>query len=131
VTTGALAPGETVAIIGGGGGVATAAIQIAKLRGARVVVVTRSPGKAERCRALGADEVLVITPESPLDRALWQWTLKKGLDVIFDSVGAPTLGRSVKALARGGRLVVIGATGGAQVEIDLRPLFWRQCSIRG
>ncbi|MCI4318106.1 MAG: zinc-binding dehydrogenase, partial [Thermoplasmata archaeon] len=131
MTTGALAPGETVAIVGAGGGVATAAIQIAKLRGARVLVATRSPEKAERCRALGADEVIAITSENPLDRALWAWSEKKGVDVIFDSVGAPTVGRSLRALARGGRLIIIGATGGPQVEIDVRPLFWRQSSIRG
>ena len=76
--------------------------------------------------ALAFDET-----DHPLDRVLWRWSEKNGVDVIFDSVGAPTLARSLRALARGGRLVVIGATGGPNVEIDLRTLFWRQASIRG
>lgn len=131
VTTGALRPGETVAIVGAGGGVATAAVQVARRRGGRVVVATRSPAKAERCRALGAEEVLAFDEERTLDRVLWEWSGKRGIDLIFDSVGAPTLPRSVRALARGGRVVIIGATAGPKVEIDLRPLFWRQASLRG
>jgi NADPH:quinone reductase-like Zn-dependent oxidoreductase len=130
-TVGALAPGERVAIIGAGGGVPTAAVQVAKLLGGRVAVVSRSIEKAERTRALGADDALAIDEEHPLDKVLWQWSEKKGVDVIFDSVGAPTLPRSLRALARAGRLVVIGATAGASVEVDLRTLFWRQASIRG
>ncbi|MCI4330655.1 MAG: zinc-binding dehydrogenase [Thermoplasmata archaeon] len=130
-TVGAVRAGETVAIIGGGGGVATAAIQIAKNAGARVVVLTRSPEKFERCRRLGAEDVLLLTEEKPLDRALWEWSAKRGVDLIFDSVGAPTVPRSVRSLARGGRVVVIGATAGPLVDLDLRTLFWRQASVRG
>lgn len=130
-TVGQLSAGETCAIIGAGGGVATAAVQIAQRSGARVVVAARSDRHAERVRALGAEELLVFSPEVPLDRLLWQWSGKRGVDVIFDSVGQPTVPRSVQALARGGRLVVIGATAGPKVEIDLRTLFWRQASIRG
>ena len=69
--------------------------------------------------------------EHPLDRVLWQWSQKNGVDVIFDSVGAPTVPRSIRALARGGRVVVIGATAGPVAEVDLRTLFWRQASVRG
>lgn len=130
-TVGQLSSGETCAIIGAGGGVATAAVQIAHRSGARVVVAARSDHHAERVRALGAEELLVFGPEVPLDRLLWQWSGKRGVDLIFDSVGQPTVPRSVQALARGGRLVVIGATAGPKVEIDLRTLFWRQASIRG
>jgi len=131
LTVGELEAGETVAIIGAGGGAATAAVQIARLRGARTVVATRSEEKAERARALGADETVVFSDEHPLDRRLWEWSGKRGVDLIFDSVGAPTLPRSVRAIARGGRVVVIGATAGPVVEIDVRTLFWRQGSIRG
>lgn len=131
VTVGALQPGETVAVVGAGGGVATSVIQVAKLLGARVVVVSRSAGKLERARALGADDVLEFSESQPLDRVLWEWSQKRGVDVIFDSVGASTLPRSVRALARGGRVVVIGSTSGPNVELDLRTLFWRQASIRG
>ena len=130
-TVGEVMPGERVAIIGAGGGAATAAVQVAKLLGARVVVASRSAAKAERARALGADEALSFDDEHPLDRVLWQWSEKKGVDVIFDSVGAPTCARSLRALARSGRLVVIGATAGPSVEIDVRTLFWRQASLRG
>lgn len=130
-TVGALAPGETVAVIGAGGGVATAVVQVAKLAGARVVVASRSASKAEAARALGADDAVTFSESQPLDRVLWSWSGKRGIDVIFDSVGAPTLPRSVRALARGGRVVVIGATGGPLAEIDVRTLFWRQASIRG
>ncbi len=131
LTVGSLAPGERVAIVGAGGGTSLAALQIAKWRGAQTVVVTRSAAKAERARSAGADEAIVLDDAHPLDKALWSWTEKRGVDLIFDSVGKATLARSVKALARGGRVVVIGATTGPEVEIDLRTLFWRQASIRG
>jgi len=131
VTIGEVADGERVAIVGAGGGVPTAAIQVAKLRGARVVVASRSNAKEAPVRALGADDFVVFDDEHPLDRVLWQWSEKRGVDVIFDSVGTPTIPRSVKATARGGRVVVIGATAGPMAEIDLRTLFWRQSSIRG
>lgn len=130
-TVGAVQPGERVAIIGAGGGTSTAAVQVAKLLGATVAVASRSQEKAERCRSLGADAALGFSDERPLDRVLWDWSEKKGVDVIFDSVGAPTLPRSVQALARGGRVVVIGATGGSNVPINLSTLFWRQGSVRG
>jgi NADPH:quinone reductase-like Zn-dependent oxidoreductase len=128
---GMLRPGESCAIIGAGGGVSTAAVQVAKRLGARVVVASRSQAKADRCRALGADDALAFTEERPLDRVLWEWSEKRGVDVVFDSVGQPTVGRSLRALARGGRLVVIGATAGPLAEVDLRTIFWRQASIRG
>ncbi len=131
-TVGAVGPDDRVAVVGAGGGVATAVIQVAKMLGARVVVATRSARKAERVLALGADEAVIFDEgDHPLDKVLWQWSQKSGLDVVFDSVGAPTVPRSIRALARGGRVVVIGATAGPVAEIDLRTLFWRQASIRG
>jgi NADPH:quinone reductase-like Zn-dependent oxidoreductase len=130
-TVGQVVPGERVAIVGAGGGVATAAVQVAKLLGATVAVASRSGAKADRVRALGADEFLTFDEERPLDKVLWQWSEKKGVDVVFDSVGAPTLARSLRATSRGGRVVVIGATAGPRVELDVRTLFWRQASIRG
>jgi NADPH:quinone reductase-like Zn-dependent oxidoreductase len=130
-TVAGVQPGERVAIVGAGGGVATAAIQVAKLLGARVVVASRSKRREAEVLALGAEALLPFDAEHPLDRELWGWSEKKGIDVVFDSVGAPTIPRSVKALARAGRVVVIGATAGPTVEIDLRTLFWRQASIRG
>ena len=131
VTVGELRAGERVAIVGAGGGTATAALQIAKLRGATVAVVSRSGAKAERARSLGADAGLTFDESHPLDRVLWEWSDKRGVDLIFDSVGSPTIARSLQAIARGGRIVVIGATAGSKAEIELRTLFWRQASIRG
>ncbi|MGI0150742.1 MAG: zinc-binding dehydrogenase [Thermoplasmata archaeon] len=128
---GELRPGETVALIGAGGGVATAALQVARWRGARTVVLSRSLEKLERARALGAEATLPIPPDGAFDRALWAWSGKRGIDLIFDPSGEQTVPRSVRALARGGRLVVIGATTGPIAPIDLRPLFWRQASLRG
>lgn len=130
-TVAGVRPGERVAIVGSGGGVATAAMQVAKLLGGRVAVVARTAVHREKVLSLGADELLVYDEERPLDRVLWQWSEKQGVDILFDSVGAATLGRSLRAIARGGRLVVIGATSGPAVELDLRTLFWRQASIRG
>lgn len=130
-TIGALRPGERCAVIGSGGATAPSAVQMAHRLGAKVVVVARTGAKADRVRALGADEVLLVSEEQPMDRALWAWSEKRGIDVIFNSVGGATIAPCVRALARGGRLVVIGATTGPMVEIDLRTLFWRQASLRG
>lgn len=130
-TVGALQAGETVAVVGAGGAVAPAAVQVAHTLGGRVVVVSRDASKVERAAALGAEAGLVTTPEKPHDKLLWDWSQKRGIDVIFDSSGAATVPRSIRALARGGRLVVIGASEGSQVEVDLRTLFWRQASLRG
>ena len=130
-TVARVVPGERVAIVGAGGGVSTAAVQVAKLLGARVAVAARDRSKEDRLRTLGADDLLVFGEEQPLDRALWQWSEKRGVDVVLDSVGTPTVPRSMKALARAGRVVVIGATAGPMVELDLRTVFWRQTSLRG
>jgi NADPH:quinone reductase-like Zn-dependent oxidoreductase len=130
-TIGAVRPGDQVAVIGAGGGVPTAVVQVAKLLGARVVVAARSRSKEDRVRGLGADDFVTFDETAPLDAALWRASGKRGFDVVFDSVGAPTVPRSVRALARGGRVVVIGATAGPLAEVDLRTLFWRQASIRG
>lgn len=131
LTTGGLQPGDSLAIIGAGGGLSTAAVQIGHWRGARVVVATRSAAKADRVRALGADEVLVTGPDRPLGKGLWGLSDKRGFEVVLDCTGRATFADSLRALARGGRLVFCGATTGPRVEIDLRPLFWRNASVRG
>jgi NADPH:quinone reductase-like Zn-dependent oxidoreductase len=130
-TVGGVRPGDRVAVVGAGGGVPTAAVQVAKLLGATVAVASRSPGKQARVRALGADAFLAFSDSRPLDRVLWEWSEKNGVDVILDSVGAATLSRSIRSLARAGRVVVIGASAGPNVELDVRTLFWRQASVRG
>ena len=130
-TVGNVRPGDRVAVVGAGGGISTAAVQVAKLLGASVAVVSRSSEKEAKVRALGADAFLPFSEARPMDRVLWEWSEKNGVDVILDSVGTPTLSKSIRSLARAGRVVVIGATAGPTVELDLRTLFWRQASVRG
>lgn len=129
ISRGRLRAGEDVLVTGASGGVSTAAIQIAKLAGARVFAVTTTEN-VERVRELGADVVYDRT-EVDFSRAVWQDTNKRGVDLILDSVGEATWTQNVRALARGGRLVVYGATTGPRSETDLRQLFWKQIEIIG
>jgi NADPH:quinone reductase-like Zn-dependent oxidoreductase len=129
VTRGRLREGQTVLVTGASGGVATAAIQIAKHLGATVHAVTSSPW-VDRVRALGADAVYDRT-EGEYGKDVWRATGKRGVDVVFDSVGEATFKQHVRSLAKGGRMVVYGATTGARGEVDIRLLFWRQLEILG
>ncbi|HUE96006.1 MAG TPA: zinc-binding dehydrogenase [Longimicrobiaceae bacterium] len=125
-----LRPGEDVLVVGASGGTAIAAIQIAKLAGARVFALTSGPENVARVRALGAD-VVYDRLEVEFSRALAADTAKRGVDVVVENVGAPTWEGSIRSLAPGGRLVTYGATGGPKVEIDIRRLFWKQFEIIG
>lgn len=122
--------GEQVLIWGIGGGVAVAALQIARHLGARSVVTSSSERKLERARALGAELGL-----NHADPAVVPAEVKRhfgsGAHVVVDTVGAPTWQHSLRALRPGGRLVTCGATGGPVVEVDLRRLFWFQWSLLG
>ena len=125
-----LRPGESVLVIGASGGTALAAAQIAKMMDARVFAVTRGAENAERLRALGVDTVY-DRAEEDFSAAVFRDTGKRGVDVVVENVGAPTWTGSVRALARGGRLVTYGATAGPKVELDLRLVFWKQLSFIG
>jgi NADPH:quinone reductase-like Zn-dependent oxidoreductase len=129
VTRGRLRAGETVLVTGASGGVATAAVQIAKLAGARVFAVTTTEN-VDRVRQLGAD---VVYDRTAVDysREVWRDTGKRGVDVIFDSVGEATWSANLRAAARGGRIVVYGATTGPRGETDLRQVFWKQIEVIG
>jgi NADPH:quinone reductase-like Zn-dependent oxidoreductase len=129
VTRGRLRAGESVLITGASGGVATAAVQLAKHLGARVYAVTTGASEA-RVRALGAD-VVYDRERVDYSRELWRDTGKRGVDLILDSVGAATWQQNVRAVARGGRIVVYGATTGPVLETDARVLFWKQAEILG
>jgi len=130
VTRAALRAGETVLIWGIGGGVALAALQIAKRSGARVLVTSSSDAKLERARALGADATINhATADVP--REVRRLTDKRGAEVVLDTVGTATWDRSLRLLARGGRLVTCGATSGPDVALDVRRIFWHQQSILG
>jgi NADPH:quinone reductase-like Zn-dependent oxidoreductase len=129
MTRAGLQPGETVLVLAAGSGVGQAAIQIAKLHGARVFA-TAGPDKRSRAKEIGADEVFDHYAEdfAKRTRAL---TEGRGADVVIEHVGEATWERSVRALARGGRLVTCGATTGHDGAIDLRHLFARQLSLLG
>jgi NADPH:quinone reductase-like Zn-dependent oxidoreductase len=129
-TRAGLQPGETVLIWGIGGGVALAALQIAKLLGARAIVTSGSDTKLERARALGAD-VAVNHHRNDIRQEVRKHTGGRGADVVVDSAGEQTWLASLRALRRGGRLVTCGATTGPNVSLDLRRLFWHQWSILG
>src|SRR3954466_10586005 len=118
-TRGRVAQGSSVLVQGAGGGVATAAVALAVALGKRVYATSRDPGKRERVTALGATAV------EPGAR------LAERVDVVIESVGAPTFEHSLKCSAPGARIVVCGATGGPFPKIDLRRVFMMQLEILG
>jgi len=131
ITRGQLRPGETVLIVGAGGGVNSASIQIAKLTGAKVYVIGSDAGKCEKAKELGAD-VTINRQETPQwSKAIYQLTEKRGVDVVIDNVGQSTFNDSIRCLRIGGRILVVGNTSGPFVELDLRQVFARQISIIG
>jgi len=125
-----LRPGEDILILGAGGGVATAAIQIAKLVGARVFATASTEEKLRKAKEIGADVVLNYR-EVEFDKEIRRLTDRRGVDVVFDSVGAETWLRSLRSLAKDGRLVTCGATTGPNPQTDIRYIFWNQLKIIG
>ncbi len=125
-----LRPGETVLVHAGGSGIGTAAIQVAKLWGGTVYATAGSAEKAARARALGADAVIEYRTTDFLAEVR-SLTSKRGVDIVFEHVGADTFDRSLRALTKGGRLVTCGATTGADVTINLRLVFFKLLSILG
>lgn len=124
-----LEPGETVLVLGIGGGVATFALALARQAGARVLVTSSSAEKLERALELGA--------EAGFDYTAGDWAAEvrdrtggEGVDVVVDSVGS-TWPDSLRCLRQGGRIVVFGATGGATAELEVRPFFAGQYSLLG
>jgi NADPH:quinone reductase-like Zn-dependent oxidoreductase len=126
----ALIVGEEVLVHAGGSGVGTAAIQIAKLHGARVFATVGSAQKADRVRALGADEVIDYHKSDFLEEVR-RLTDGRGVDVLVECIGKDVWDKSIRALARGGRLVTCGATSGYQGATDIRYVFSKGLSILG
>ena len=124
----ALQADETVLILGAGGGVSTLAVQLAAQAGARVLVTSSSPQKIERVRELGAEAGVVYTEGD------WATEVREfaggGVDLVVDSAGS-TWSDSLRALRKGGRVVVFGATGGPAVELDVRFVYLNWLSILG
>jgi NADPH:quinone reductase-like Zn-dependent oxidoreductase len=129
ISRGRLVAGETVLVTGASGGVAIAAVAIAAHRGARVLAIT-STEHVDQVRALGVNDVF-DRRDADHRKALWESTARRGVDLVFDSVGALTWHDNLRALARGGRLVTYGATTGHAAQTDIRYVFWRQIEIIG
>lgn len=126
----AVGPGDTVLVQGGGSGVGVAAIQIARMHGARVLTTVGSDDKVAAARALGADVVVNYTTADFVE-VVKRETGKAGADVVIEHVGGEVFARSIRAVRNGGRIVTCGATAGFAPAIDLRHVFFRQVEILG
>ncbi len=129
-TRAGLRAGERVLVVGAGGGVNSAAIQLAKMAGAFVYVAAGGPEKVQFARNLGADVVYDYREEEWWKRVYYD-TNKRGVDLVVDNVGEATFPYSMRALAKRGRVVTVGATTGSRSNADIRFIFWRQLSIIG
>jgi len=130
VKRGNLQKDEAVLIVGAGGGVNTASVQIAKWIGAQVVVVGSDAKKLEMAESIGADILIDRSKEADWSKAVFLATNKRGVDVVVDNVGT-TFMQSLRALRKGGRLLTVGNSGGPKFEIDNRYMFAKHLSILG
>jgi NADPH:quinone reductase-like Zn-dependent oxidoreductase len=130
VTRAGIRAGEDVLIHAAGSGVGSIGIQVAKLKGARVIATAGSDEKLEKARMLGADEVVNYTRED-WPKEIRRLTEKRGVDVVFEHTGAATWPGSVASLSKNGRLVTCGATSGYDARTDLRQVFYRHLSLLG
>jgi len=130
IDRGRVRPGERVLITGASGGVGTAAVQIAARAGAKVYAVTSGSRKARMVQDLGA-EIVYDRTAVDFSREAWRDTGKRGIDLIFDTVGESVWSNCLRALAPGGRLVTAGATTGSHGVTEIRLVFWKQLSIVG
>src|SRR5438132_2444050 len=125
-----LQPSEDVLIHAAGSGVGSLGIQIAKLRGARVITTASSDDKLAKARELGADETINYTRED-WPKEVRRLTNGRGVDVVFEHTGEATWPGSIVSLKKGGRLVTCGATSGFDARTDLRHVFYRHLTILG
>ena len=130
ITRGNLRAGETILIVGAGGGVNTACVQISKFSGARVLVVGSNKDKLKLAESLGADILIDRSMDKDWSKVAYLATDKRGVDVVVDNVGT-TFTMSLRALRKGGRLLTVGNTGGAKFEIDNRYIFAKHISLIG
>ncbi len=125
-----LQPGETVLVHAGGSGIGSAAIQLAEAIGCTVITTVGSDDKADKAKALGADHVINYR-EDRFEGVVRKLTRKKGVDVVFEHVGADTWAGSMLCMKRGGRLVTCGSTSGVSTQINLMQLFQQQLRLIG
>ncbi|MBM4423607.1 MAG: zinc-binding dehydrogenase [Chloroflexi bacterium] len=130
ITKGQLRAGESVLVVGAGGGVNTAAIQIAKMAGCVVYVVGSDESKLAKAQSLGAD-VLIDRSKDDWGKKIFQLTDKRGVDVVVDNVGAATMMTSLRAARKGGRVLTVGNTAGPKFEFDNRYMFGKHISLLG
>jgi len=130
VKRGGLRAGETLLIVGAGGGVNTASVQIGKYIGAQVIVVGSDAKKLEKSAALGADILIDRSKEEDWAKSVYLATNKRGADVIVDNVGT-TFPLSFRAARKGGRILTVGNSGGPKFEIDNRYIFAKHLSLIG
>lgn len=131
ITRGNLRPGESVLIVGAGGGVNSAAIQIARLVGAGpILVIGSTEEKLSLARELGAD-ITLNRNQVDWSREVFGLTERRGVDVVVDNVGANTFSQSLRALRKGGRLLTVGNSSGSHVDLDNRFMFGKHLSIIG
>ncbi|MFW9806519.1 MAG: zinc-binding dehydrogenase [Candidatus Thorarchaeota archaeon] len=123
--------GNDVLIIGIGGGVALAALQIAKLAGARVIVTSSSDEKLNKALELGASIGINHRSNPDFHKEVFSLTNRRGVDIVADSVGEATWEKSLRSLTKGGKLVTCGATSGPNVSINANLVFWKQLEILG
>jgi NADPH:quinone reductase-like Zn-dependent oxidoreductase len=126
----AVQPGEKVLVHAAGSGVSTAAIQIARMYGARVLATAGSEEKCSLAAKLGAERT-VNYREADFVGAIREWTGKKGVDLAVDHVGTDTFERTLRCLGKGGRYVTCGATSGFEMKTDFRLVFFKGLSILG
>jgi NADPH:quinone reductase-like Zn-dependent oxidoreductase len=130
VTKAGVSASDTVLVLGANSGVGCAAIQLAKLHGAQVIATAGDASKIEKAAKLGADHVVNHYKQDVLAEVR-RITGKRGVDVVVEHVGKATWDKSIRALAKGGRLVLCGATTGAEVTTDLRYVYNRELTIYG
>lgn len=123
--------GERILVLGAGGGVGTACIQIGRMFGCTVLAASTDRRKLERLRVLGATHTLDYREEPDFHRTVRRLTEGEGVDVVVDTVGQATWARSLKSLRRGGRLLTCGATSGYDAQTDLRFVWSKELSIIG
>lgn len=122
--------GDWVLVLGGGSGVGSAAIQIGKMLGGTVIATAGDEAKLDKSRELGADHTINHYKQKIADEVR-RITAKRGVDIVFEHVGAATWDDSVRSLRPGGTLVTCGATTGPEAKFDIRVLFSRQLSFLG